>query len=155
MRIPAETLLNGVARTLLEQVLPHVQSRAARGQLYAAVDVLRNAARRLDWASAPLASEADSAEAALRSAAARLREAGEPALADRIDARLDAWPAAPAGRRAEAAREALSQTFVELVAVPPALAEAIRPILGGHLAAQAVRALSLLQPSLLEEISRG
>jgi hypothetical protein len=33
--------------------------------------------------------------------------------------------------------------------------DALRPILGGHLAAQAVRDLGRLQPSLLEEISRG
>jgi hypothetical protein len=155
VRIPVDTLLNGVSRTLLEQVLPHVASRSARGQLYAAVDVLRNAAKRLEWAAAPLAVEAESAEAALRTAAARLREAGAAAPAGRIEAHLDAWPAAPAGARAEAAREALAHAFAELDAVPPALGDAIRPILGGHLAAHAVRALALLQPSLLEEISRG
>jgi len=155
VRIPVETLLNGVARALIEQVLPHVSSRSARGQLYAAVDVLRNAARRLEWAAAPLVVEAESAEAALRSAAARLREAGEAARAGRIEARLEEWPAGPVAARAEAAREALAHAFAELESVPPALGDAIRPILGGHLAAQAVRALALLQPSLLEEISRG
>jgi len=155
VRIPAETLLNGVARTLLEEVLPHVASRRARGQLYAAVDVLRNTAKRLDWASAPLESEAQSAEGALRTAAARLREGGAAALADRIEARPAAWPAAPAAARAAAAREALALAFEELEGVPATLSDAVRPILGGHLAAQAIRAVALLQPSLLQEISRG
>jgi hypothetical protein len=155
MRIPVETLLNGVSRTLLEQVLPHVASRPARGQLYAAVDVLRNAAKRLDWASAPLETEAQSAESALRTAASRLREAGGVELARDIEARLPAWPAAPASARAGAARAELARVFEALDALPSELADAVRPILGGHLAAQAVRALALLQPSLLEEISRG
>lgn len=155
MRIPVETLLNGVSRTLLEQVLPHVASRPARGQLYAAVDVLRNAAKRLDWSSAPLETEAQSAEGALRTAAARLREAGAVELAERIETRLPTWPAAPASARAVAARAELARVFEELEALPAGVADAVRPILGGHLAAQAVRALALLQPSLLEEISRG
>jgi len=155
VRIPVETLLNGVSRTLLEQVLPHVGSRPARGQLYAAIDVLRNAARRLDWASAPFETEVQSAAVALRSAAARLREAGAEALAARIDASVAAWPSAPISARAGAAQAELARVFEELEALPRELADAVRPILGGHLAAQAVRALTLLQPSLLEEISRG
>jgi len=155
VRIPVETLLNGVSRTLLEQVLPHVTSRTARGQLYAAIDVLRNAARRLDWASAPLETEVQSAAGALRTAAARLREGGAEALAARIDASVAAWPSAPISARAGAAQAELARVFEELEALPGPLADAVRPILGGHLAAQAVRALVLLQPSLLEEISRG
>jgi len=155
MRIPVETLLNGVSRTLLEQVLPHVASRTARGQLYAAVDVLRNAARRLEWAGMPLETEAGSAEGALRTAAARLRESGAGAVAERIEANLLAWPAAPAAARVAAARLEIARAFEELDTLPAGVADAVRPILGGHLAAQAVRALALLQPSLLEEISRG
>ena len=155
MHIPVETLLNGVSRTLQEQVLPHVASRTARGQLYAAIDVLRNAARRLDWASAPFETEVRSAENALRTAAARLREGGAGALAARIEASVSAWPSAPISARARAAQDELAHAFEELEALPDELRAGVRPILGGHLAAQAVRALALLQPSLLEEISRG
>ena len=155
MRIPAEALLNGVSRTLLEQVLPHVASRTARGQLYAAIDVLRNAAKRLDWASETFETEARSAEAALRAAAARLREGDASDVAARVEGRIAGWPAAPSAARAHAARDELARVFEEFDALPAELADAVRPILGGHLAAQAVRALALLQPSLLEEISRG
>jgi hypothetical protein len=156
MRIPVETLLAGVSRTLLQHVLPQVADRAARGQLYAAVDVLRNLERRVEWAHAPREAEAASIEAALRAASERLRASGADALAARLAAQVDAWPAGPAAERALAARAALADAFAALADAPAAAADAVRPLLGGHLAAQAVRELALLsQQSLLEEISRG
>jgi hypothetical protein len=155
MRIEVERLLAGVSKTLLEQVLPHVGPRAARGQLYAAVDVLRNLERRVEWARAPLEAETASIEAALRAAAARLRAAQAAALAARLEEPIDAWPA-PAEERVAAARDALGAAFAALADAPPALADAVRALLGSHLAAQAVRDLAPLAPtSLLEEISRG
>jgi hypothetical protein len=155
MRIPIERLLAAVSQTLLEQVLPHVGPRAARGQLYAAVDVLRNLERRVEWARAPLEVEAGAIETALRGAAERLRVAGAAELAARLDEPIAAWPAA-AAERVVAARDALSAAFAALDEAPPALADAVRPLLGSQLAAQAVRDLAPLAPgSLLEEISRG
>ncbi|HEY8495108.1 MAG TPA: hypothetical protein VIN04_14545 [Myxococcota bacterium] len=154
MRIPVERMLDGVARALLEQVLPHVTTRAARGQLFAAVDVLRNLERRVAWASEPLQTEAGSIEAALRAAAEQLRAAGEAALAARLVEPIATWPPAPEARVA-AARAALDAAF-EALAAEPAGAAAARAALGAHLAAQAVRDLApLAQGSLLEEISRG
>jgi hypothetical protein len=155
MRIPVELLLAGVSRTLLEQVLPHVEARAARGQLYAAVEVLRNLERRVEWAQAPLVAEAASIEAALRAAAQRLRAEGADALAARLADPIGAWPPDPEPRVA-AARAALGAAFAALAEAPPALAAAAAPLLGGHLAAQAVRDLApLAQGTLLEEVSRG
>jgi hypothetical protein len=155
MSIPVERLLAGVSKALLEQVLPHVAPRAARGQLYAAVDVLRNLERRLEWARAPREAEAASIEAALRGAAKRLRGAGDADRAERLEGAIAGWPAEAEGR-VEAARAALADAFEALAGAPPAFAEAARPLLGGHLAAQAVRDLApLAQDSLLEEISRG
>lgn len=155
MRIPAERMLAAVSQTLLEQVLPHVDSRAARGQLYAAVDVLRNLERRLEWARAPLEAEAASIETALRGAAEALRGAGEAALSARLVDPIAGWPAAPESR-VEAARAALGAAFALLAAAPAAAAEAARPALAGHLAAQSIRDLApLAQGSLLEEISQG
>jgi hypothetical protein len=156
MAIPVERLLAGVSRTLLEEVLPHLAPRAARGRLYAAVEVLRNLERRLEWARAPLLDEADSIASALRAAAAPLRAAGAEALAARWEAAPAAWPGAdePAAR-AEAARAALADAFAAL-AEGPAGAEVAHRRLGAHLAAQTVRDLApLAQGSLLEEISRG
>jgi len=155
MRIPVERLLAGVSQSLLEQVLPHLEPRAARSQLYAAVDVLRNLERRLEWARAPLQVEVGSIEGALRGAADALRGAGEAALSERLVAPIAAWPA-PVEERVAAARAALSEAFALLADAPPDAAAAARPLLGGHLAAQAVRDLASLAPgSLLEEISRG
>jgi len=48
MTIPVETLIDGLARTLTDAVLPDVTSRFARGQLFAVVDVLRNLRDRLE-----------------------------------------------------------------------------------------------------------
>jgi hypothetical protein len=154
-RIPPEQLLEGAARTLLEEVLPQIGVRRARGQLYAVVDVLRNLARRVEPASAPLAAEADSAQGALARAAEALRGAGEPEVAQRLEARLAAAPAAPPEARAAALREAVGQAFRWSAPLGDDVATALRPILGAHVAAQAIRELALLQPSLLEEISRG
>ncbi len=156
MRIAVERLLEGVTQTLLEQVLPRLEGRAARGQLFAAVEVLRNLERRADWVEAPLAEEAASAESALRAAAERLRDAQDAALAVRIEARLTSWPSAPTTDRVRAARATLCDAFGWLDEAPPAAAAAARPPLGAHLAAQAVRDISRLAPgSLLEEVSRG
>jgi hypothetical protein len=152
MRIPPERLLAGVARTLLEEVLPHVEARRARGQLYACVDVLRNLERRVEPARAPLEAEAASIEAALGAVAKALRAAGDDARAAPIEATLAGWPLAPA-ERAATARAALCGALEPLAGCELV---AVRAALGAHLAPQALRDLAPLAPgSLLEEISRG
>jgi len=155
VRVAPQALLEAVVRTLHEQVIPHVESRTARGQLWAAIDVLRNLGGRIEAALAPQQEEARSAGAALATLAARLREAGDDAFAVAIECRLAEAPAIPANARVAALRDALGDAFARLDALPAERADALRPILGGHLAAQAVRDLAWLQPSLLEEISRG
>jgi len=155
VRIPVDQLLAGVSRTLLEEVLPELGSRRARGRLYACIDVLHNLERRVEPARAPLEEEARSIEAALRAAATRLAELGERERAATFESALAGWPDAPAQVRVEQARDALSRAFEALAAAPPAVGDAVRPLLGGHLAAQAIRDVSVLQATLLEEISRG
>ena len=155
MRVSPQILIDGVARTLHEQVLPHVASRSARGQLWAVIDVLRNLSGRVEPVVAALEVESDSASGALGTLAARLRDAGHEALATATEARVAAAPAAPASARNDALRAALVAAFADLDALPADAADSLRPILGGHLAAQAVRGLANLQPSLLDEISRG
>ena len=155
MRISPQTLLEGVVRSLHDQVLPHLESRTARGQLWAAIDVLRNLGGRIEPAVAALEEEARSAANSLGMLALQLRDAGEAASAAEIERQLAEAPAEPANARSEALRAALVDAFARLDALPVERADALRPILGGHLAAQAVRDLARLQPSLLEEISRG
>lgn len=156
MRVSVERLLEGVTQTLLEHVLPQLNDRVARGQLYAAIEVLRNLERRADWAEAPLVEEAASAESALRAAAERLRALQEAALATRIEEHVTSWPAAPMAERVRASRTTLCAVFAWLDETPTAAAAAAQLPLGAHLAAQAVRDISRLAPgSLLEEVSRG
>ena len=150
LRVSPQALVAGVVRALQEQVLPAVASRTARGQLWAAIDVLRNLAARIEPARAPFEEEARSAEAALRALAA---QAAEP-LAAEIASRLGALPAEP-GPRVAALRGVLRDVFERLDALDPARADALRPLLGGHLAAQVIRDLSRFQGSLLDEISKG
>jgi hypothetical protein len=155
VRIAPQTLIEGVVRTLHEQVIPHVESGTARGQLWAAIDVLRNLGGRIEAAIAPQEEEARSATASLTALAARLRDSGDDRVAGEIERRLAEAPAVPARARVEALRAVFGVAFAQLDTLPAERADALRPILGGHLAAQAVRDLAALQPSLLEEISRG
>lgn len=155
LRVSPKALLDGVVRALQEQVLPNLASRAARGQLWAAIDVLRNLAGRIEASVAAFEEEARSAEGALGALAREAHATGVASLAVAIDTALAAAPPAPAAERVEALRAILRDAFERLDALPAARADALRPLLGGHLAAQAVRDVLRLQGSLLEEISRG
>jgi hypothetical protein len=48
VQLAIETLLDGVMQTLREAVLPAVQERFARGQLFAVLDVLQNLRDRVE-----------------------------------------------------------------------------------------------------------
>jgi hypothetical protein len=150
LRVTPQALIAGVVRALQEQVLPQVASRTARGQLWAAIDVLRNLSARIEPARAPFEEEVRSAEGALRGLAA---QSPEP-LAAEIAARLDALPV-DAAARVEALRALLRDVFERLDALAPDRGAALRALLGGHLAAQVIRDLSRFQGSLLDEISKG
>src|SRR5437762_1806489 len=90
MLVPVEILIDGVVRTLIEAVLPDVSTRFARGQLYAAVDVLRNLRDRVDVKTALLEAEATSAATALERVVATTRAAR---VADALAAASAAAPA--------------------------------------------------------------
>ncbi len=75
MLIPLDTMLDGVVRTLTDAVLPELPTGFARGQLYAAIDVLQNMRDRIEEKRALRDAEVESACAALVRAAAALRRA--------------------------------------------------------------------------------
>ena len=152
MLLPVETLIDGVIRTLTESILPDVTTRFARGQLYAAVDVLRNLRDRVEVKAALSEAEAASAATALERVVSDL---GTDAGAARVAAALAAAPDAPPGERAAALRRALVTALEVLDALPPARAGAARSAIAEHLAAQVMRDLMVLKPSLLTEISKG
>src|SRR5207244_5322924 len=115
MTIPVETLIDGLARTLPEAVLPDVTSRFARGQLFAVVDVLQNLRDRLEVKAALYEAEAASAAAALERAAGAL---GREAAAARVAGALAAAPAGPPAERTAALRAALVGALAA-IDVPP------------------------------------
>jgi hypothetical protein len=154
-RLGVDTLLDAVARALDGAVLPAVQDRFARGQLYAAIDVLRNLRDRVELRADLLAVEADSAAAALAAAVEALDAAGAGPAAAATRAALAAVPAAPPAARADALRAALVAAYERLATLGDGVAAPARAALAAHLAAQAMRDITLLKPSLLAEISRG
>src|SRR5262245_42991009 len=107
MRTAVEQLIDGVVRTLTDAVLPDVGTRYARGQLYTAIDVLRNLRDRIEEKAEILAAEVDGARAALDGTVAVLGDAGERAAAARVAAARDAVPTGPLAARAVAVRAAL------------------------------------------------
>ena len=152
MTIPVETLIDGLARTLTDAVLPDVTSRFARGQLFAVVDVLRNLRDRLEVKAALHEAEAASAAVALERAAAAL---GADAAARRVATALAAAPAAPPAARAAALRAALVTALEAIDVLPEERAAPARAAIAEHLAAQTMRDVAVVKPSLLGEISKG
>ena len=148
--VPIEALIDGVVRTLVDSVLPDVAGRFARGQLYAAVDVLRNLRDRVEAKAALDEAEATSAAAALERVVATLPADSASGVAQA----LGGLPAAPA-ERAAALRAALVVALEVIDALPPDVGEGARAAIAEHLAGQAVRDLMVLKASLLTEISKG
>jgi hypothetical protein len=155
MRIPVERLIDGVTATLLESVLPAMESRFARGQLQAAVDVLANLRDRVEEKPALLEAEARSLEEVLARLLQSLRAAEQDARAQELEAALGAAPAAPLRERTLALERALADLASGLDQLPPALADELRSHLGAHLGPQALRDVLPLKPSRLREISEG
>lgn len=158
MLIPPEQLIDGCVRTLLDTVLPGIESRFARGQLYAVADVLRNLRDRVEEKSAALELEAQSLHDSLGRAASALRATAETAAQDvalRIDHSLAAVPTAPLSARVGGLRTVMTSALQALDGLAEDVTNGARAALGGHFAAQAVREVMLLKPSLLSEISKG
>ena len=151
MQLTVETLLDGVMRTQREAVLPAVGERIARGQLFAVLDVLQNLRDRVEPKAELAEVEAASAAAALERAAQALPAPDGPALARAL---ADA-PTGPAVDRAAALRAILVRAYEMLEGLPDERGAAARSALAEHLAAQTMRDVAVLKPSLLEEISKG
>ena len=153
MLTTVERLIDGVVQTLTEAVLPDLATPFARGQLYAAVDVLRNLRDRIESRVDLATAESASAVAALERAAAAL--SGAPALARRIIETIHHAPVAPPATRNATLRAALVDALTAIAALAPDQARAARAPIAEHLGAQAMRDVAVLKPSMLGEISRG
>jgi len=151
VQLSVETLLDGVMRTLREAVLPAVGERFGRGQLFAVLDVLQNLRDRVEPKAELAEVEAASAAAALERAAQALPPPDGPELTRAL---TDA-PAGPPVARAAALRAIMVRAYELLDALPDERGAAARSALAEHLAAQTMRDVAVLKPSLLEEISKG
>jgi hypothetical protein len=134
MRIPIETLIDGMLHTLEREVLPQVATPFARGQLYAVLDLLANLRDRIEEKCALHAADAEAAAEALRALGA-----GEA---------VARAPAEPPAARAAALRQAVVEA---LASGAPGAEEALR----GYLVGQTVRDVLPLKRSRLGEIAKG
>jgi len=151
MLVPLEMMVDGLVRTLTDNVMPNLTSRFARGQLFAVIDVLRNLRDRIDERASLLDEESESAAAALARVAAHL----SGSAATDVRAALAAVPGAPTANRLSALRAALATTLAAIDTLPADAATPARAAIEQHLAAQTMRDLAVLKPSMVGEISKG
>ncbi len=151
MHIPVERLVDGIVATLRDAVMPDVGTRFARGQLYAVLDVLQNLRDRIEPKAELVTMEADSAATAL----ARVVDALGRERAATVAQVLDATAAEPPASRVMALRAAVVAALALVADGTDDAAATARAALGEHLAAQALRDVALLKPSLLQEMSKG
>jgi hypothetical protein len=155
MRTSVGRLVDGVVQTLIDAVLPELATPFARGQLYAAVDVLKNLRDRVEPRADLATAESESAVAALERSAAAL--ASHSALAARIAESIRSAPVEPPLARVAALRTALVDALTAIADLPETDTN-VRPArapIAEHLGAQAMRDVAVLKPSMLSEISRG
>lgn len=161
MQTPVDRLVDGVVQTLLDAVLPDLATPYARGQLYAAVDVLRNLRDRVEPRADLADEESTSAAAALHNTLAALDRTpaalgnDAPAATDAIRAALGEVPAAPPLARVAAFRAALVTALTVVDGLSPETAKAARAPILTHLGGQTMRDVAVLKPSLLAEISQS
>ena len=123
MRTTVERLIDGVVQTLTDAVLPDLATPFARGQLYAAVDVLRNLRDRVEPRADLADAESDSAVAALAADDAALAAAPltrSPPRRRRSGIRRR-WPPRQRRRRSRAIvalRAALVDALTAIAALP-------------------------------------
>jgi hypothetical protein len=149
--VPIETMIDGVIRTLTERVLPDVPTRFARGQLYAVIDVLRNLRDRVEARASLFEDESTSIAATLARVVPHVSGSSRTGL----EAAVADVPPAPPSARLGALRAALVLALDVIDDLPPTASTAAHAAVAEHLAAQTMRDLAVLKPSMVGEISKG
>jgi hypothetical protein len=157
MRLPPAVVLAGVARTLEDDVLPAVGDRAARGLVFAALEVLANVQDLVEWRVDMREEELAGAAAALVATADRLDAIGLAVDATRLrDARARAERLDDRDARGRALDAALDDALVVVDRAHDLLGvEAAHAAIRAHLVNQALRDLMRTQRPLLNRISQG
>lgn len=144
--IESDRLLDGLARTLEEAVLPALGSGFARGQLYAVLEVLGSLQGQLVWGGMLLDNEAATLASLIDDAAA----AGAGDLGPRLAAYAQ-LATAPLAERLREGRALVCALIEGGHADDGALAAAV----DGYLANDTIFKAMALRPSRLGEISQG
>lgn len=157
MRLPPQALLAGVSATLEHDVLPAISDRAARGLVFAAIEVLANVKDLVEWKAALRDEEISSAGDALAAAARALADAGLVSVATDLErARAAACAQGDREARGRALDAALEQALVIVDAerARPGI-DAASAAIRAHLVNQTVRGVMRVQRPLLNRISQG
>ena len=149
-----DRLFGGLIASLKSEIIPRLEDEFARGQAYAAVDLLNNLRPRLDWAVGPLAEQI----AAQRAAAARIGEIGRalPQAPPPLSAELEAKSAQVTGEALRQTRDALDEHLCRVLdwlgGKPQGGAE-IEAVLQQYMKEQVRREVNLAAKPLFGEIA--
>lgn len=147
--IEADRILEGLARTLEETVLPALDGGYARGQLYAVLEVIGGLQGQVQWGGMLLENEA-STLAALAAEAASTLEGPRKERA----ATVAAMAAAPLADRLREGR-ALVCELIDAGLADADHADVLSASINGYLANDTIFKAMALRPSRLAEISQG
>ena len=146
-----DRLFAGIIASLHGEIIPRLDDEFARGQAYAAMDLLNNLRPRIDWAVGPLAEQITAQLAAVR----RIAE-----LAPQAPVPPEGWRETPAPAGGEALRrkrDALDQYLCTVLdwlpQAPAALREAVQAVLTQYMKEQVRREVSLAAKPLFGEIA--
>ncbi|HWY25724.1 MAG TPA: hypothetical protein VNX47_12435 [Nevskia sp.] len=145
-----DRLFAGLITSLRSEIIPRLDDEFARGQAYAAMDLLNNLRPRIDWAVGPLAEQIAAQLAAAQRIAAL---APEQALPEEL--KLAPQPATGDALRQyrDALDEHLCRVLDALPQAPSAQRDAVRAVLTQYMKEQVRREVSLAAKPLFGEIA--
>lgn len=154
-----ERLLDGIVGSLRTEIIPRLDDEFARGQAYAAADLLNNLRPRIDWAAAPLAAQIAAQRAVARRIDLLARELPQPP--PRLPAGLETAAVGGAGRELKALRDRLDEHLCDVIDwlarrradLPETPAAAIMAALEQYMQEQVRREVSLAAKPLFGEIA--
>jgi len=145
-----DRLFAGLVASLQGEIIPRLDDEFARGQAYAAVDLLNNLRPRLDWAVGPLAEQVAAQLAAAQRIAA---VAPEHALPQELEAVPQAATGEALRRHRDALDEHLCKVLDRLAQAPAGQREALQAVLTQYMKEQVRREVSLAAKPLFGEIA--
>lgn len=145
-----DRLFAGLITSLRSEIIPRLDDEFARGQAYAAMDLLNNLRPRIDWAVGPLAEQI----AAQVAAAARIAaQAPQHALPEALTAAPQPATGEALRNYRDALDEHLCQVLDGLPQLPAVQREAVQAVLTQYMKEQVRREVSLAAKPLFGEIA--